>query len=42
MEERENLRYNHENNIGTKVPLKRNKKEIDSLAYSLKKNIKSK
>ncbi|KYN97759.1 hypothetical protein PRSY57_1029700 [Plasmodium reichenowi] len=41
MEERENLRYNHENNIGTKIPLKRNKKEIDSLAYSLKKNIKS-
>ncbi|KOB59535.1 hypothetical protein PFHG_01295 [Plasmodium falciparum HB3] len=41
MEERENLRYNHENNIGNKVPLKRNKKEIDSLAYSLKKNIKS-
>ncbi|KYN99684.1 hypothetical protein PGSY75_1030400 [Plasmodium gaboni] len=41
MEEMENLRYNHENNIGTEIPLKRNKKEIESLAYSLKKNIKS-
>ncbi|SPJ10714.1 conserved Plasmodium protein, unknown function [Plasmodium sp. DRC-Itaito] len=42
MEEgRENLKYNHENNIGTKIPLKRNKKEIDSLAYSLMKNIKN-